>query len=122
MKTLTFKIDRLYNGFLLDLRSYQWQKAKDEKANVRVLVKNTGRWITIKNKDLDEGEWGTKLFKSKQRRGKDYYLVSFSVRSDKVKEEERKVKEEPVQLSAFEAMAESPNINKHLEAMRRIFK
>lgn len=90
---------RLFNGYLFDVRSHIVERAIEKGLYIKGYVQNTGRYITIPNIKLKEGIYGTKLYKSKQREGKDYYLVSFSVRSDTEKQEEKQKEKEPQQIS-----------------------
>ena len=92
-------LERLYRGFICDIRSYEYDEAVKKGLNVKFYVEGTGRWITILNEKLHEGIHDTYIHKSKLKKppkGQErYHLVLFSVTPDSVKEaQERERKKE----------------------------
>ena len=126
-KTLIIRLDRLYAGIGADARDYEVEIARSKKLNIKFYVEDIKRWITIPYAKLDTGEVDSIPHTSKfdNARYPIYHLVIYTVRSNEMKEvESKKIEEkkrEPVQLSAFEAIA-SNMTSSRLEEMRRAIK
>lgn len=119
MRYTTITLERLYLGYIADVRDYIWQEAKRKKRGLKFHIKPTDRWITIPYQKLDEGEVGERVFQSKVLRSphKTYRLVSFSVTPDMIKEQESKSKPKQEQLSVEGAIATMPQ--KYKDDLRR---
>ena len=100
-KNMIIRLERLYKGFICDLRSFEYDEAVKKGLNVKFYVEPTGRWVTITNEGLSEGLHDSFIHKSKLKKppkGQErYHLVLFSVTPDSVKEAERKEKEKDQQ-------------------------
>ena len=98
---MIIRLERLYKGFICDLRSYEYDEAVKKGLNVKFYVEGTDRWVTVLNDKLSEGIHDTYIIKSKLKKppkGQErYHLVLFSVTPDSVKEQERKEKEKDQQ-------------------------
>lgn len=110
---------RLYKGVIFDVKSYKLEKAIRLHVPIRGYIADTGRWITILPEKFSEGAYGTRLWKSKHKGGQDYYLVSFSVRSDVVKEAEKKEQEE---VSVNQALFKGIDLDRLAIMKKQIFK
>lgn len=100
-KNMIIRLERLYKGFICDLRSFEYDEAVKKGLNVKFYVEPTGRWVTIPYEKLGEGLHDSFVHKSKLKKppkGQErYHLVLFSVTPDSVKEQERKEKEKDQQ-------------------------
>ena len=100
-------LERLYRGFICDIRSYEYAEAVKKGLNVKFYVESTGRWVTVLNEKLGEGIHDTYIHKSKLKnppKGQErYHLVLFSVTPDeeKKRQEEEKKKEEQGTIEDF---------------------
>ena len=118
--TMTIKLDRLYKGFICDIRSYEYDEAVKKGLNVRFYVESTGRWITMPNEKLSEGIHDTYIHKSKLKKppkGQErYYLVLFSVTSDeeKKRQEEEKKKDKQGTIEDYMGYAKKITSNENL--------
>lgn len=110
---------RLYNGFLIDVKSYELEKAQRLNIPIKVYIKDSGRWVTILPEKFSNGEYGSKLWKSKYKNGKPYYLVSFSVRTDAEKEEAKKEEEK---VSATQGLFSTMTLDRLQNMKKQIFK
>lgn len=105
----------MYNNCICDVRDYIYERALKNRQGLRFHVLSTDRWVTIPFNKLYDGELGTRVFKSYlSKTHPTYRLVSFMVTPQDVKDKEK----EPEQLSIRDLKVPE----KHLEAMRAIFK
>ena len=83
MKHIAVPIQRLYNGYIADVRDYIWDRAKRTKRGIKFHVLSTDRWMTVPYAKLDTGEHNARIEKS--RYNKPYHLVMFKFTPDAVK-------------------------------------
>ena len=110
-KYIVIPLNRLYNGYIADVRSYIYDKAVKNKQGLKFHVLSTSRWMTVPFNKLSEGEHNARIEKSKYDH--DYHLVMFKFTPDEVKEKAK----QPVQATI---LSNYDNASRMLEIMKTV--